>query len=507
VTPAVARALVLGTTLLAGAACGYYNGMWSADHFAGQARKQEREGRMEEARASWATAAMRAESVVTRHPRGRWAPAALVLEGEALAKSGTCDRAVPTLSRALESVRTGALRERAALAAAECALAVPDLKSATRLLAPVTESRDAARAARARLLSGRAAELNGDLEAAAQWYARSSERGAVAARARVELAAGQQDAAVALLDTISRGRFEEAEWTALLGDLGGAASADVVSAALDRLLVRRRVPAGARARLLLADGDRLFAAASLPAAAKRYAQAAAIAPDSTAGQRGRVAELRVVTARAESLADLRAVDHRLGTILESGWGGDAAAEGRELQRRLRHVLGAGDAPEAGEAAQFHAAEFVRDSLAAPRLAAHLFLAFAGEHRASLFAPKAVLAAAGLAPERADSLVGVLQSAYAASPYTLALLGAASPGYAAVEDSLARALGVTLVPVEQPFAPTLILPPAPGPRGPPLDPREPARADQPRARPRRDEPERRRAPPPKMPPAPSPAERP
>ena len=125
----------------------------------------------------------------------------------------------------------------------------------------------------------------------------------------------------------------------------------------------------------------------------------------------------------------------------------------------------------------------------------------------MFAPKALLAAAGLAPERADSLVGVLQSAYAASPYTLALAGATSPGYAAVEDSLARALGVTLVPAEQPFAPTRILPPAPGPRGPPLDPREPARADQPRAPPRRDEPERRRAPPPKAPPAPSPAERP
>ncbi len=494
------RALALAATLLGGAACGYYNGMWSADHFAGQARKHEREGRMEEARASWAAAAMRAESVVTRHPRGRWAPAALVLEGEALAKSGTCDRAVPPLSRALESVQNVALRERAALAAAECALAVPDVRTAAWLLAPVTESRDGTRAARARLLSGRAAELRGDLEAAAQWYARSSEHGAVAARARVALAAGHSDAVEALLDTMTRGRFDEAEWNSLLGDVGGAAGAAVASAALDRLLAHRRVPAGTRARLLLADGDRLFAGRALPAAATRYAQAAAAAADSAAGQRGQVATLRVMAARAESLPELRAVDHRLGALLESGWGGEAVADGRELQRRIRRVLGAGDAPEAGEVTEFHAAEFVRDSLAAPHLAASLFLAFARQHRASLFAPKALLAGAALVPERADSLVGVLESAYAASPYTLALRGAASPGYGAVEDSLARALGVAPVPVE-PFAAPLILPPAPGPRGPPLDPREPARTEPPRvpspgrAAPRRAEPERRRPPPP------------
>src|SRR5712675_1225421 len=100
--------------------CGYYNGMWSADHFAAQARRQEHDGRIDEARASWAAAAVKAESVVAHHPHGRWADAALVLHGEGLAKSGACDRAAAPLARAIASVSDVGLRERAAIAAAEC---------------------------------------------------------------------------------------------------------------------------------------------------------------------------------------------------------------------------------------------------------------------------------------------------------------------------------------------------------------------------------------------------
>src|SRR5207247_11672 len=188
-------------------------GMWSADHLAGQARKQEQEGRREEARASWAQAAVKAESVVARHPHGRWADAALVLQGEGLAKSADCDRAATPLARALGSVKDTALLERAALAAAECDVAARDLAAGARLLA----------------------------------------------------------------------------------DVSRAASAEIASRTLDRLLARRHVPAGSRARLLLAAADRLFAAGALAAAAVRYRQAAEAAPDSMDGQRGRVGELRVLT--------------------------------------------------------------------------------------------------------------------------------------------------------------------------------------------------------------------
>jgi len=102
--------------------CAYYNGMWSADHLAKEARRLEASGRNVDARSYWSRAAVKAESMVVGHPNSRWAEDALVLQGEALARSGACARAQGTLALALRSVRDGALRERAALAAGECAL-------------------------------------------------------------------------------------------------------------------------------------------------------------------------------------------------------------------------------------------------------------------------------------------------------------------------------------------------------------------------------------------------
>jgi hypothetical protein len=122
--------------------------MWRADQFAAQARRQEREGRREEARVSWAAAATKAESVVAHHPHGRWANAALVLHGEGLANSGACDRAAAPLARALASVDDAALRERAALAAAECNLAAGHLSAAEQLLQPLSASPRRAQAPR-----------------------------------------------------------------------------------------------------------------------------------------------------------------------------------------------------------------------------------------------------------------------------------------------------------------------------------------------------------------------
>src|SRR3989442_13360208 len=82
------------------AACAYYNGMWNAEHLASQARKLERQDRVAEAQTYWAQAAVKAESVVARHPTSRWADAALVLEGEALARGGACAQAAAPPARA-----------------------------------------------------------------------------------------------------------------------------------------------------------------------------------------------------------------------------------------------------------------------------------------------------------------------------------------------------------------------------------------------------------------------
>jgi len=455
----------LGLALLGAASCGYYNGMWSANRFAGQARRFEHDGRLAEARASWAQAAEKAESVVAHSPHGRWADDALVLQGEGLARSGACDRAAAPLGRALQSVRDSSLLGRAALVAGECALAEHSPATAERLLEPLATPTDRREASRATYLLGQAAEQRGAFVTAAAWYARSREKDAAAARARALLYAGSTSAALALIDTLVERGLGEGVWDPLLADVGRTAGADTASSTLDRVLARGRWRGGPLARLLLDDGDRLFAAGALDAAYRRYAQVAAAAPDSTEGQQALVRQVRVDVARATSTADFPPLRQRLSQLLQAGLGAVATNDARALELMLRSII----APErdTAEAAAFRAAELARDSLRAPLLAAHLFIAFAAAHPASLFAPKALVAAADVSPAARDSLLGVLQRDYGASPYTLALAGDVSPGYSAAEDSLARALGVAIASAAAAPASVIGLP-VPGPRGPRLD---------------------------------------
>src|SRR5256886_15764762 len=126
--------------VMGAAGCVYYNGMWSAEQLAKQARRADQRGSTFDARSLWARAAVRAESVVAQHPRSRWAESALVLQGEGLARSGACDRAAVPLGAAARAVRAGALRERALLALAECALAANGPAAAARPVADVTTS-------------------------------------------------------------------------------------------------------------------------------------------------------------------------------------------------------------------------------------------------------------------------------------------------------------------------------------------------------------------------------
>src|SRR3989442_873370 len=118
-------------------------------------------------------------------------------------------------------------------------------------------------------------------------------------------------------------------------------------------------------------------------------------------------------------------------------GGPSAFAAGGLRRLMPGTAARGE----WAADRFGAAELARASLGAPRLAARLYLDFARLHPTSLFAPKAMIAALPLSPAAADSLLAVLDSGYATSPYTQALHGAASPAFAAAEDSPPPALGV------------------------------------------------------------------
>jgi len=441
-----ARVLPLGLAL-AVSGCAYYNAMWSAERFAKEARRLEARGQEPEARTQWARAAVKAESVLVHHPRSRWADDAAVLRAEGLARAGTCAAAAAPIAKALATVSETSLRERAGLAAAQCALATGKPVEAERALTDALASNDERRRSRAEFLAGQGAADRLDYDAAVAHFRRSREPAALPARARALLSAGRPDDAAAVLDTVAGGRFREDEWAELLGGLTTAGGAEAASVALDRMLARSRVPFAARARLLIADGDRRSASGDLDGAGTRYREAAAAVPGSvgTTAEAGmaRVREQHALAGAAARPADLSPIIVELARIARPANPGVAVPSGAavvEAQRLLDLVERVAATPTSPGAA-FRSAELARDSLGAPRLAGHLFLRLASTDAASLFAPKALVAALPLVPERHDSILGVLSGTYAASPYTRALRGEASLAYGAAEDSLARALGV------------------------------------------------------------------
>ncbi|HUK21320.1 MAG TPA: hypothetical protein VLV45_07170 [Gemmatimonadales bacterium] len=447
--------LALGTQT----GCVYFNAMWSVNHYAGQARSAERAGRNDEARAAWSETAIRAESLVARHPHSRYVPKALVLQGEGLAASGGCDRAMVPLTRVLATVSNTELRERAALAAAGCSLERSDIAGADSLAGMVVGSSDRGRASRAYFLAGRVAELRGDLRVAEHAYAGSADPNARVSRAHALLALGEPWTGV--FDTLLGSHVSETEWANLLDHVSRTTSADSASAVLDQVLTRTRLGAGSRARLLVADGNRLFAATAWTSAATRYKTAAGLVPDSVIGHEAVVRGMWVRAVTSRTVPDLRAVRADLSRLIPSLDGGTA-----QLARTLDGVLGRVLLEDdASDVARLQAAEVARDSLHAPELAGTMFLDFARDRPNSLFAAKALLAAAPLRPDVRDSIFDVLAVTYAGSPYTLAWQGEPSPAYAAAEDSLAIALGGAAP--ELPLAVGVPVP-VPGRRGPPLD---------------------------------------
>jgi hypothetical protein len=456
----VRRWLLASVLTLAG--CAYYNGLWSANRLASDARKYEERGMVAEARLNWGRAAAKAETVLVHHPHSRWADDALVLQGEGLARSGTCDAALAPLNRAIAIVTDDALRERASLAAAMCVVKQGSVSDAERYLAPVLESHDATRRSSAFYIAGLAAQRTGDQILADRRFAASTRPEAATARVVALAAAGRPAAAVALVDSVARQDNDESRWGEALDSVAQSNGPATAADALDRLLARGKLRAAPRARLLIADGDRLRAARVFDRALARYAAAASLVPDSTEAARARVQIERVHLARAKTAADLDSVSAQL---VDLAAGGLAVGEARALQAEIQLVR----REDTTEVKAFRDAEMARDSLAAPALGAELFLRFAATHPTSLFAPKALIAASQLRPEVLDSVDGVLRAQYAESPYTQAFHGRASPAYQAMEDSLAIALGFSRVRAAANGSAVLAVePPRTGPRGPDVE---------------------------------------
>jgi len=179
--------------------------------------------------------------------------------------------------------------------------------------------------------------------------------------------------------------------------------------------------------------------------------------------RALVSEQQLRVARATQSVDLTPIASELTRLLRT-------VSGTEEARRVLDLLTAVMAVAETPAARFRAAEIARDSLHAPALAGQLFVDVVAADSASLYAPKALIAALAVLPERRDSLAALLDSRYAGSPYTRVFHGQPSVAYAAAEDSLARELGVQGVGARTSAGSAGVLfdAPVPGPRGPRFD---------------------------------------
>jgi len=463
----VRRSLPLLALVAAGAwGCVYYNGLWSAHRFASDARNAERDGHPENAMTNWAQAALAAESVAARHPHSGWFPEALATAAEGLAGSHDCEGAISYLDRLPGSTQDSSILERAALTRAECALTVGALGDAERLARPIVTSKDPDRRDRAALVVGRAARRRGSFDEAAAVFERSPERAAGVERVLALLDGGHVEWADALCDTLIPRKPVEGDWDSVFATFERTAGPAITSRLVGRVVPRTRLSAGARARIYLNDGLRLLESGDPEAADHRFLQAAAAAPDSVEADRAGVAHLQARVAEASSIDSLTEIDAELNPFLGRGGGVDDA---RHLQAVLTLITANPDTTVTGA---FRAGEIARDSLYARSLAASLFLGFARRQPGSVFAPKAIVAAIPLSPAQSDSLTRELGARYAASPYSLALRGAPSPGFDVAEDSLARLFGILQA---APVARSVVRlaaawsPPRTGKRGPLLDP--------------------------------------
>ncbi|MEO8090739.1 MAG: hypothetical protein ABI703_10620 [Gemmatimonadales bacterium] len=415
--------------------CVYYNGMYNANRLANSARKAERDGRPAEASNLWGQVATKAESVVVRHPRSKYAEEAAILRGLALARMGQCESALGPLGRlAVASVGTD-LTEDALLATGRCQASMGNISAADAAFASVTDSRDPWRRREARFLRAQTLRHSGRYQEALTVLEEVREPRAVPERLLSLAGSGRVPEAMALADSlVARGDTTE-PWDSVLVSLGQQDPSSG-SSLVDRLRRLPNRPAETRARWLFDDGVRLIGT-DTARARSRFRDAVAISGSGDAAGRATLELLRL---------DLRGVRHpqALSPLIQS-LGANAARHqsvASEMIRLGNSATGVLTATASvtpgspqGELRLFLAAETARDTLVAPRLADALFQRILREWPESPYAPKAALAAQRLNPEWADSARALLEARYLESPYLAMLRGDAGSAYRQLEDSL------------------------------------------------------------------------
>jgi tetratricopeptide (TPR) repeat protein len=424
---------VAGLILLGG--CVYYNGMYNANRLAKSARKAEREGRPFEAQGLWGQVVTRADSLVLRHPRSKYAGQAMVLRGLALARLNQCPEAIGPLGRlALVRLSTD-FTEEAALALGRCQLQLGDAGLADLAFARVLNSADSARRHEARFRHARALRLSGQYEEAVALIRESPDP-----RAREDLllalsGAGRAEEALVFADSVLAQHDSTFAWDSVVAAMGQQ-DPRAASSLVSRLADDPRATPELKARRLYDDGLRLAGTDSAGAVA-RFQQAAGVPGGSESSERARLRLLRASLSSARSIQDLQRNADSLTAL--SALSTPAGQEAGALQMEVEQIGWLDDSARAavpqGDLRLFLGAESARDSIHAPLLAATLFRQLADQWPTSPYAPKALLAAERLDPADPDGIHDRLDSLYHDSPYLAVMRGEEAPGYRQLEDSL------------------------------------------------------------------------
>jgi len=430
-----AARLVRGAGLLLLGGCVYYNGMYNTNRLAKSARKAEREGRPFEAQGFWGQVVTRADSLVLRHPRSKYADQATVLRGLALARLNQCPDAVEPLGRLSMVQLSTDFTEEAALALGRCQLQLGDAGLADLAFARVLNSADSARRHEARFRHARALRMNGQYEEAVALLRESPDP-----RVREDLllalaGAGRTDEALAFADSVLALHDSTFAWDTAVATIGRT-DAHAASALVSRLADDPRASAELKARRLYDDGVRLAGTDSAGAAA-RFQQAARVPGASESAERARLRLLRMELSSARTLQDLGRHGDSLAALATrtTAAGVEAAALQLEVERLRQLDDSAGPGVPQGDLRLFLGAELARDSIHAPLLAATLFRRLADAWPMSPYAPKALLAAQRLEPVDPDAIHERLDSLYHDSPYLALMRGEEAPAYRQLEDSL------------------------------------------------------------------------
>jgi tetratricopeptide (TPR) repeat protein len=408
--------------------------MYNANRLAQSARKAEREGRTLDANNLWGQVATKAESVVVRHPRSKYADQAAVLRGLALARLGDCEQALGPLGRATVMKRNSDLAEDALLATGRCQVTLGNPDAGDAAFIQLLESKDPERRTEARYQHARAARQAGRhqealraLEGLRDSRADAERLLALAGTGRTSVALRLADSMVALGDTTK-------PWDSLVVALGRQDPAGA-SRLVDRLGRLPNRPPEVQARWMLEDGLRLVRT-DPPRAAARFQEAIALGSTGEAAGRASLQLVQLDLSRASRPEDLPPAIEKLKHL--SGRYQIVAPAMSQLAATAAGVLAASSlAPEAllGDLRLFLAAEAARDTLAAPRLANTIFRRIVDGWPSSPYAPKAILAAQQLDSTWTDSARVLLEERYPDSPYLALVRGESTPAFQQLEDSL------------------------------------------------------------------------